>query len=196
MASRINLFPHPPNQSVLSTPTDTASCTALVSLSVQVLHDSSFSPPPLSIRSFYTERHRILCRSRDSVRPSSAQFVRFPRATPTPLTAAPLSLSVLVGGVVVLPGTPCATPTLQLRCLCPSWFGGIVINTWVPSCTPNFAISVRPGGGGGFDPAPLAHPRLRRGPHSARKIQLTPRIPTQMSSVISPDTNLRSSKPG
>ena len=162
MASRINLFPHPPNQSVLSTPTDTASCTALVSLSVQVLHDSSFSPSPLSIRSFYTKRHRILRRSRDSVRPSSAQFVRFPRATPTPLTAAPLSLSVLVGGwfcylvplvhlrlcnpavfvrpglggLLLIPGSPHAPPTLlSLSVL----VGGVVL-TRPPSRTPDSVV--------------------------------------------------------
>ena len=41
--------------------------------------------------------HRILRRSCESVCLSSAQFFCFPRVTPTPLTAAPLPLSVLVG---------------------------------------------------------------------------------------------------
>ena len=98
MASRINISPHPPNQSVLSTPTDTASCAATVSLSIRVLPNSSFSLPPQSICSLYDDQHRILRCSCESVCPSSAQIFRFHRTTPTPLAAALLSLSVLVGG--------------------------------------------------------------------------------------------------
>ena len=100
MSSRINLFPHPPNQSVPSVPIDTASCAAPVSMSVLFLSDSYFSSSPQSILFFYADRHCILRHFRGSVRPSSAQFVHLPCANPTPLTATPLSLSVLVGGGV------------------------------------------------------------------------------------------------
>ena len=41
---------------------------------------------------------------------------------------------------------------------------------------------------------PLSHPQLRRGPRSARKIQLNLRIPPRMSSVGSPATDSRSSR--
>ena len=46
MSSRINIFPHPPNQSVLYTPTDTASYAAPVSLSIRFLPNSYFLHPP------------------------------------------------------------------------------------------------------------------------------------------------------
>ena len=48
MYSQINFSLHPPNQSVLSTLTDTASYAAPVSLSIRFLPNSSFYPPPLN----------------------------------------------------------------------------------------------------------------------------------------------------
>ena len=47
-------------------------------------------PPP-------SDQHHILRRSRESVCPSSARCFCVPRVTLNPLTAASLSLSVLVG---------------------------------------------------------------------------------------------------
>ena len=68
--------------------------------------------------------------------------------------------------------------------------GGVV--TWYPSRTPNFYVSVHSGGEGWCcDQAPLAHPRLFHGFRSAREIQFTPRIPTQMSIVGSLATDSR-----
>ena len=55
---------------------------------------------------------------------------------------------------------------------CPSWWWG--------------------GGGWCLNPFPLTHCRLRRCYHSARDIQLTPRITNIMSSVGSPANDLRS----
>ena len=42
-----------------------------------------------------------------------------------------------------------------------------------------------------FYQAPLAHPRIRRGTRYAHEIELSPRIPTRMSSVGSPVTDSR-----
>ena len=72
-----------------------------------------------------------------------------PCTPPTPLTAAPLYLSVLEGG-----GWICYLgPLTHLRlCLpavyvCPSrGGGGGRVDTWSPSCTPGFDVYVRPGG--------------------------------------------------
>ena len=81
---------------------------------------------------------------------------------PIVLTATPLSLSILVGGE----GGWCCylgpLTHLWLHCLFPSWWGG---------------------GGWSCDQVQLAHPRLRHGFHSVREIQLTPQIPTKISSV-------------
>ena len=150
MSSRINIFPHLPNQSVLSTPTDTTSCAAPVSLSIQVLPDSSLSPPPQSIRYFYAGRYRILRPSHESVRLSSARFVRFPCATPTPLTATLLSISILVGGGGFVTWSPSRTSDSASPMSLSVLVGGVVVDTWSPSHTPNFSVYVRPGEEGWF----------------------------------------------
>ena len=147
MDSQIIIFPHPLNQSIISTLTYTASYSPPVSLSVRVLSDSYFSPYPQSIRYFYTNRHHILCRSPESVFLSSSQFLRFSHATPTPLTAAPLSLSVLVGGVGFVTWSPSRTSKSAAPLYLCVPVGGVVVDTWPPSCIPNSAVSIRPGGG-------------------------------------------------
>ena len=150
MVPQIYILPHPSNLSVLSTPTNTASCAGPVSLSIRVLTDIYVSPSPKSIRSFYAHQHCILCRSCDSICPSSDRFFRFPLLTLTPLTATPLSLFVLVGGVgfftwYFLHTSDSATP-MYLSIL----VGGVVINTWYPSLTPDSSVYIRPGGEGWF----------------------------------------------
>ena len=76
---------------------------------------------------------------------SLSVWVLPPCAPPTPLTATLLSLSVLVEGLVLLPGPPRAPPTTPPRYLCLSDGGGGV-DTWSPSRTPKFSIYIRPGG--------------------------------------------------
>ena len=158
ISSRIDLSPHPPNQYFLCTPTGTAYCAGPVSLSVQVLPGSYVSPSPQSIRSFYAERHRILHRYHESFRLSSTQFFRFPRVTPTALTAAPLSLSILVGGVVFLPGPSFAPRTPLPRCICLFWLGGLLLIHGPPHAPQTFMSLSALVGRDGFDQAPLAHP--------------------------------------
>ena len=70
-----------------------------------------------------------------------------PCAPPTPLTAAPLYLSVLVGGVGFVTWAPSHTSDsaapMFLFVLLGEGRGG---DTWSPSRTPNFSFYVRPGG--------------------------------------------------
>ena len=178
MASQIDILPHPANQSFLSTQTDTASCAGPMRQSVRFLSDSYVSPSPQSIHSFYTDRHHILRRSCESVCLGSSLFVRFPCVTLTPLTTAPLYLSVLVGGLALLPGSPCAPLTPLPRCICLSWFGGLLLIPGPPNTPPTMLSLSILVGRDGFYHAPLGHPQLRRNPCSDRKIQLTPQIPT------------------
>ena len=129
-------------------------------LSVRVF-PNSFSPPPQSIRYFYSYRHHILCRSRESVCPSSYRFVRFPRATLTLLTAAPLSLSVLVGRggrLVLLHGPPHRPLTPPPCCLYMSWLGGLLLIPRTPHAPLKFLSLFVLVGRDGFDQPPLAHP--------------------------------------
>ena len=111
--------------------------------------------------------------------------LRWPTSVPKVLTVSPLSLYVLVRGLVLLPLPPCAPPTkLSLYVLVLGGGGlvlwpvpprapptplslfvlvgrdGIVIRP--PLRTPNPTVSVHPGGGGGgwcCDQAPLVQPR-------------------------------------
>ena len=65
--------------------------------------------------------------------------------------------------------------------------GGVGVDTWVPSRTPDSAVYFYPRGEGWCcDQFPLAHPRRCPGFHYARESELTPWIPNQMSSVVSP----------
>ena len=114
MASCINLPSHSPNQSVLSTPTTTASCATTVILTVRVLPDSYFPASPQSIRYFYADQHRILRCSCESVRPSSDQF--------------PASLALLR-----LHWPP-------PRRFCPSWLWGVGFVSWYSSTTSDSAV--------------------------------------------------------
>ena len=159
MDSQIIIFPHPLNQSIISTLTYTASYSPPVSLSVRVLSDSYFSPYPQSIRYFYTNRHHILCRSPESVFLSSSQFLRFSHATPTPLTAAPLSLSVLVGGLVgFVTWSPSRTSDSAVPLYLSVLVGGWLLIPGNPHAPPTMlSLSVLVGRDG-FDQAPLAHP--------------------------------------
>ena len=77
---------------------------------------------------------------------SLSVWVLPPRAPPTPLTAALLSLSVLVGGggVVLLPGTSRAPPTPPPD-IYVYLMGGGGVDTWYPSRTPDFSVYVCPG---------------------------------------------------
>ena len=118
--------------------------------------------PPQSIYSFYYDRHHILRRSCESVCPSSAQFVHLPRATPTPLTSDPISLSVLVGGkggVGFVTWYPLLTSESDAPLYLSVLVGGVVVDTWAPSRTPDSAVSIRPGEEELFWPVPLrTHP--------------------------------------
>ena len=117
-----------------------------------------------------------------------------PYVPPNMMKSTPISLSVLVGGGVgFFTWTPLRTynssPPLSLSVLVG---GGVGVDTWAPSRTPDYSISVRPGGEGWCCyQVPLTHPQLRRGFRSTCEIQLTLRIPTQMSSVGSPATDSR-----
>ena len=109
-----------------------------------------------------------------------------------------------------------------LCCLCPSWWGVSWFFYLVPLAhlwLRHDAVSVCPGWGGGccwylvplthlrlccfcsfwlggkvLWPGPPRAPWLCHGPRFARKIQLTPQIPTQISSVRYPATDLRFSR--
>ena len=50
------------------------------------------------------------------------------------------------GGLVLLPGPPFAPLTPPPRYICLSDGGGGGVDTWYPSCTPNFSVYVCPGG--------------------------------------------------
>ena len=117
-----------------------------------------------------------------------------PRAPPTPLTAAPLYLSLLVGRGGFFTWSPSCTSNsadpLSLSIL----VGEFGVDTWTLLRTPDSAFSLCSGEEGCCcDQAPLAHPQLYCGFCSAREIQLTPHITTQISSVGYPATDLRSS---
>ena len=68
-----------------------------------------------------------------------------PRSPPTPLTAALLYLSVLVGGWFCY-----LVPLVHHRLHCLAIYvylmGGGGVDTWSPSCTPDFSVYVCPGG--------------------------------------------------
>ena len=116
--------------------------------------------------------------------------------TDTTSCAAPVSLSIRV-----LPDLSVSLAQLRLfwplpRFIFSSWWGGgwfcylvPLVHLWLCCLSPSWW-----GGGGGFDQAPLAYPQIRRGPRSARESQLTPQIPTLMSSVRSPATDSRLSR--
>ena len=97
------------------------------------------------------------------------------------------------GGVGFVTWSPLHTYNSAALLFLSVLFGGGVFDTWTLSCTPDSALSTRPGGRDCFYQAQLAHPRIRRGPRSSRESQLTPQIPTRMSSVGYPDIDSRSS---
>ena len=72
--------------------------------------------------------------------------------------------------------------------VCSVWGGLLLIPGPPHSPQTLFSLYVLVGSNG-FDQSPFAHPQLRRGPCSARKSQLTPQIPTRLSSVGSPATD-------
>ena len=70
--------------------------------------------------------------------------------------------------------------------------GLVVVDTWAPLRTRDSDVSVRPSGERWCcDQVSLEHPQICRGFRSTHESQLTPHIPTRMSSVGSPATDSR-----
>ena len=69
-----------------------------------------------------------------------------PRSPPTPLTASLLSLSVLVGGGLFFYLSPLVHHQLHHPAIYVYLMGGVGVDTWSPSRTPEFSVYVRTGG--------------------------------------------------
>ena len=106
---------------------------SIVSFLHQPTSNSNFSPV-LSFTNVAASSDTASC----AAPMSRSIWVLPPRARPTPLTAALLSLSILVGGLVFLPGPPRTPPTPSYRYLCLSDGGGVVLIPVPPRVPPTF----------------------------------------------------------
>ena len=93
-----------------------------------------FSPIPLINPFFLRQLTPHPAPLRESVRPSSAWFFCFPHATPTPLTADPLSMSVLAGEGFVFVTLPPSRTSYSISLLILSFLVGVVV---VDTCPPS-----------------------------------------------------------
>ena len=121
-----SVFPHPPNQFFfLHRPTSA----------------STFSPV-LSFTNMAAFSNTASCAAPVSL----SVWVLPPRATPTPRTAALLSLSILVGGGWFCYLVPLTHHRLHRLAIYVYLMGGGGVDTWSPSRSPDFSVYVFPAG--------------------------------------------------
>ena len=150
--SRIDLSPHPPNRSIISTLTDTESCAGPVSLSVQFLPNISvYAPPNQSVPSTPTDISSCATTTSMSVQVLPNLSV-FPSRNSDSADRRP-GFSVCPGGgggwffYLPPPSRTSHSATLLYLSLL---IGGVVVDTSDPSRTPDSDVSIRPGGEGWF----------------------------------------------